>query len=88
MLGLSDLLGIPLATDKIEGPACIIAFLGITLNTLQMELCLPEEKIQRLKSLIKEWCSKCWCRKIDLESLIGQLHHASTVVKPGRSFTR
>jgi len=53
---------------------------SITLNTLQMELCLPEEKIQRLTSLIKEWCSKCWCRKRDLESLIGKLHHASTVV--------
>ena len=88
MLALSDLLGIPLATDKIEGPACIITFLGITLDTPQMELCLPEEKIQRLKSLIEEWSPKRWCRKRDLESLIGQLHHASTVVKPGRSFTR
>ena len=88
MLALSDLLGIPLATDKIEGPACVITFLGITLDAVQMELRLPEEKIERLKSLIEEWSPKRWCRKRDLESLIGQLHHASTVVKPGRSFTR
>ena len=60
------------STDKIEGPACIIAFLGITLNTLQMELRLPEE-IQRLKSLIEEWSSKRWCKKRDLLFLIGHL---------------
>ena len=58
MLALSDLLGIPLVTDKIKGPACIITFLGITLDTLQMELRLPEEKIQRLKLLIEEWSTK------------------------------
>ena len=55
MLALSDLLGIPLATDKIEGTACIITFLGITLDAAQMELRLPEEKIERLKLLIGEW---------------------------------
>ena len=51
------------STDKIEGLACIITFLGITLNTLRMELWLTEEKIQRLKSLIEEWSSKRWCKK-------------------------
>ena len=80
MLALSDLLGILLATDKVEVPACIITLLGITFDTLQMELRLPEEKIQSLKSLIEEWSPKRCCRKRDLESLIGQLHHASTVV--------
>ena len=54
MLALSDLLGIPLVTDKIEGPACIITFSGITLDTVHIELRLPEEKNQRLKSLIEE----------------------------------
>ena len=48
MLALSDLLGILLATDKIEGPTWIITFLGITLDTLRMELRLPEEKYKGL----------------------------------------
>ena len=87
MLALSDLLGIPLATNKIEGLACIIIFLGITLDTLQMELRLPEEKYKGSScSLHEEWSPKQWCRKRELESLIGQLHHANTVVKPGRVF--
>lgn len=62
MLSLSDLLGIPQLTDKTEGPACIITFLGITLDTLQMELRLLDKKIQRL---FEKWSSKWWCRKRD-----------------------
>ena len=59
-----------------------------TLDTLHMEIRLPPEKLCRLKQVIIEWSSKSWCTKRDLESLIGLLLHASTVVKPGRSFLR
>lgn len=70
MLSLSDLLGIPQSTDKTEGPACIITFLGITLDTLQMELCLLDKKIQRL---FEEWSFKRWCRKRDNDAYPHQL---------------
>ena len=76
------------ASNKIEGPASTITFLGILLDTLHMEIRLPPEKLCRLKQVINEWSSKPWCTKRDLESLIGLLQHASTVVKPGGSFLR
>ena len=82
------LLNIPLALHKIEGPAPILTFLGILIDTLKMEMRLPTEKLERLKQLIDQWDSRKHCLKRELESLIGQLHHASTVVKPGRSFLR
>ena len=88
MISVCDILGIPLAIEKVEGPAQIIIFLGILLDTNTMELRLPEVKLRRLVALIEEWSQKKWCIKRDLESLIGQLHHASTVVKPGRCFIR
>ena len=36
--------------------------------------------------LIHSWMPRGWCRKQELESLIGHLHHATKVVWPGRAF--
>ena len=39
-------------------------------------------------SLIRECVGKKSCRKRELESLLGHLQHAATVVRPGRTFVR
>ena len=88
MMAVCHTLGVPLASNKIEGPASTITFLGILLDTLHMEIHLPPGKLCRLKQVIDEWSSKSWCIKRDLESLIGLHQHAGTIVKPGRSFLR
>ena len=41
-------LGVPLSPDKQEGPSTTILFLGIVIDTVKQELCLPEEKLGRL----------------------------------------
>ena len=40
-----DVLVAPLALEKVEGPTTCLSFLGITLDTLNMEARLPEEKL-------------------------------------------
>ena len=86
--GICQWLGTPLALEKREGPARILPFLGIVLDTEKLELRLPEEKLQRLRELIRQWQGKKSCRKRELLSVIGQLQHACRVVKPGRTFLR
>ena len=81
-------LGVPLAQEKSEGTTSCLTFLGIEVNTEQMQLHLPAEKLQRVRSLIKEFLRTPSALKGDLESLLGLLQHASRVVKPGRSFVR
>ena len=51
-----------------------------------MELRLPQEKLLRLKALLSEWQFKKVCSREQLESLLGHLNHACSVVSPGRSF--
>ena len=63
-------------------------FLGILLDTTNLELRLPDDKLQRLRQLIQVWKGKRSCTKRDLLSLIGQLQHACKVVRPGRTFLR
>ena len=79
------MLGVPVAPHKVEGPA---SFLGICLDTEQMEVRLPEDKLAKLQTCIRAWEAKRVCIKRDLLSLLGLLHHASKVVPHGRTFLR
>ena len=81
-------LGVPIACHKVEGPSTCIIFLGIEIDTVAMELRLPQDKLQRLVSLIAEWRSRKSCRRQEIEYLIGHLSHACKVVRPGRRFLR
>ena len=81
-------LGIPLAAEKQAGPSTTIEFLGITIDTIRQELRLPDNKLRRLQSLLEEWKHRKSCTRRELESLIGVLQHACTVVAPGRTFLR
>ena len=48
-------LGVPLAVDKCEGPTTCLTFLGIEIDTVAMELRLPQVKLARLKGEISAW---------------------------------
>ena len=41
-------LSVPLVTDKLEGPATSLCFLGIILDTNRMEIRLPADKLSRM----------------------------------------
>ena len=81
-------LGVPLAPEKKDGPASRLVLLGIVIDTEKRELSLPPEKLQRLLTAVDVWIGKKWCSRRELESLIGTLQHACSVIKPGRSFLR
>ena len=81
-------LGVPMAPHKRDGPTTCLIFLGIQIDTVAGELRLPEEKLQRLRTLLREWSMRKSCQRKQLESLIGLLTHACKVVCPRRSFLR
>ena len=79
-------LDIPLAEDKLEGPSTSITFLGIVIDTSKSKIRLPEEKLQRTRQEVASWIGKNKATKREILSLVGLLHHATKVVRPGRSF--
>ena len=85
-LSLCAELGVPLATDKLEGPSTTLSFLGIILDTHQMEIRLPSNKLIRMLELLTTWLPRRKARKREILSLVGTLQHATKVVRPGRSF--
>jgi len=82
------LLDVPLAPEKIVGPTCQLTFLGIEIDLESLQLCLPQEKLDKLKLLITSWRNRKAAKKRELLSLIGHLAHACKVVPPGRTFLR
>ena len=88
LLEIFSHLHIPVADDKLDGPATSLTFLGIKLVAEQMVLRLPPEKLIELRALLTQWQSRKYCRTRDLKSLVGKLQHASKVIRPGRTFLR
>lgn len=55
MLDVCRKLGIPIAADKLEGPATIITFLGIELDSRRQEIRLPPAKLHELMQELERW---------------------------------
>ena len=86
LVQVSKMLGIPLATEKVEGPDTALEFMGIVLDTTRMEVRLPEDKLARIRTTIHEWLNRKCATKREILSLVGILQHAAKVVRPGRTF--
>ena len=87
-LDLCDYLGIPIAPDKTIGPATVLSFAGIELDTIRSEARLPPDKVLRCKNMLSEFLMRKKVTLRDLQSLIGLLNFTCTVVLPGRAFLR
>ena len=48
-------LGVPLAPEKIVGPTTCIVYLGITIDSIGIEIRPPEDKLQDLCVELKSW---------------------------------
>ena len=79
-------LGVPLASNKTEGPATCLTFLGISVDSSRWELRLPDDKMELIYALIQVWSRRSSCRRRELESFLGHLSHAATIIRQGRPF--
>jgi len=85
---LCEKLKIPLASHKTVMPTTRLTFLGIELDTVTRLARLPAEKLSKCRSMIYELLPSSSTTLRDLQSIIGLLQFASTVVRPGRCFLR
>jgi len=76
-----------LATHKYKGLSTYLKFLGIEIDS---KLRLPADKLERVQKTVQEWLEKDSSHKRDrdLESMVGLLQHAASVVRPGHHFVR
>jgi len=56
-------LNVPIATDKLCGPTTKLTYLGIDIDTINMEISLPTDKLTELRKLIPKWIARDRCTK-------------------------
>lgn len=88
MDALATLLGVTLHPTKRDGPAQIIVFLGIGVDTVRMRVFLPADKKAKVLAACRRVLRARRASVRQLQSLIGLLLHAAQVVQPGRLMTR
>ena len=81
-------LGFHVAYEKLVYPSKCVIYLGIIIDSVRMELRLPECKLTKLVSLINSIEIQKRVSKKNLESLGGLLSHCSHIVKGGKIFSR
>ena len=71
---------------KTVGPQTTLAFAGIEFDTVALEACLPADKIIKAQAIILSFLKRKKATLKEIQSLIGLLHFACSVVVPGRAF--
>ena len=81
-------LGFVVSWPKVTEPSPVATFLGITIDTIDMQLSLPMAKVTKLKGFLQSLLDKGVASKKDLERVGGLVSHCSYVVRGGRTFSR
>lgn len=87
-LELANSLGVPIKSEKTQAPSTCIVIYGIEIDSRKMVARLPEEKIEKIVGLLGEFKVKKKVTLRELQSLIGLLNFACSVIVPGRAFLR
>ena len=81
-------LGVPLAVEKTEGPKTCICFVGLEIDSIEMVIRMPIDKVNEIILKIEAiLCKEKVTLKI-MQSLIGSLNFACKAIIPGRPFCR
>ena len=88
LVSTCSVLGVPLEPSKLVGPATCLTFLGIEIDTIALQIRLPEDKLINLRRELLQVVSKRVISKKALQSITGLLQFATRVVRPGRPFLR
>ena len=85
---ICDNLNVPIAPEKTIGPTTVLEYLGYTIDTIEMRITLPQDKVNVLLSKINNILTKKKVSKNELESLVGSLNFCTKAIPAGRAFNR
>lgn len=87
-LCLAEELGVPIKSEKTQSPSTCITIYGIEIDSSRMIARLPQDKIAKITSLLLEFKGRRKVTLRELQSLLGLLNFACSVIVPGRAFLR
>ena len=81
-------LGVPLAPEKTIGPASKFTFLGLDIDTDNMSVSIPSDKLDKLISSLQKLMLKKKTTLKEMQSLSGLLNFCCKAIPAGRAFIR
>ena len=79
-------LGLSVSAKKLVPPSTKVVCLGILVDTVDLSVSVPEEKLQLLKDTCIKWSSKHVGNKRELQFLLGSLLYVAKCIKYARFF--
>ena len=79
-------LGLSVSAKKLVPPSTRVTCLGIQVDTKNLSISIPIEKLQVIKCICKNWVQRTVCSKRELQSLLGSLLYVAKCVKYARYF--
>ena len=81
-------INVPIADEKTEGPSEVLVFLGLELDSVNMTVRIPIDKMHDVLGKISLMLSKHKTTLKDMQSLIGLLNFCCRAIPMGRPFCR
>ena len=81
-------IGVPIKSSKTVFPCITLSFVGIELDSITMEKRLPMEKVDKIRDMLRQTQKRKSVTLKELQSIIGLLSFACSVIVPGRPFLR
>ncbi len=79
-------LGVPESVAKAVAPTQRLTFLGILVDCINKRLEIDQERLNNIKTELKDWLTKERACVADIQHLVGLLSFAATCVRQGRTF--
>lgn len=84
---LASSLGLELALNKCAEPATTITWLGFNLDSIKMEVSIPDQKLKDVLWECDSWMERSKASKSMIQSLLGKLMHLANCVTAARKLT-
>ena len=78
-------LGLSVSAKKLVPPSTKVTCLGIQVDTVNLSVSIPTEKLQTIKFRCQNWVQKSFCTKRELQSLLGSLLYMAKCIKYARN---
>ena len=79
-------LSLEVSTKTLVSPSTSAVCSGIRIDTVDITISIPYEKMQQITAMIQEWSSKKCCTRHQLQLLLGNLLYVHKCVKPSQIF--
>lgn len=86
--GVCSDLGVPIAVEKSVGPVTVLKFLGLEIDTIDMVVRIPQDKLFKLRSLLEPLLFRERIKFKEFESIIGLMAFCSRAITSSRAFLR